>query len=724
MTPSRALQRLLAAYTDDVDRRAARVVAVLAAALLFPCAVGIGLTVHWNAPLVTAGIACAAVASVLTLALVAAGRLRVAEHLLVASSFLLITVVATLGQGIHDYTVMAYPIVVVVAGLLGNSRRYFLLVSGMTCVALTWLVAGESLGWFVPIPSSKPDWADWVMVITMALMSIFIMDLMARHLREGYEATRQQAEGRRLAEAAARSTGELFTRAFNASPVTLVIARLRDGLLLEVNQAFVRLTGYGRDEALGKTNAELGLLVDPGQRDAFVERLGRDLAFRAAEVRFRFRDGSVHVCDVSTEVIELDGDRCALTAMVDVTDRVEAERDRKHLEARLFQAQRLESIGTLAAGVAHDFNNILNIILGNTELLEDDGGAGPDAAQRIASIKTASARGAQLVRQLLTLARKTDTHRVPVALNDMVSEVVRLIGETFPKTIVLAVDLRRGLPTILADQGQLHQVLLNLCLNARDAMPAGGTLGLATSVVTGQEMRARWPEADAPGYVCIRVRDTGTGMDDATRRHVFDPFFTTKEVGKGTGLGLSVVQGIVHAHAGFIDLQSRIGAGTTFEVFLPVSAASAQDGRADDAPLQRATGSGETILVVEDEALARDFVVTMLTRTGYRVLAAADGAEGVEVFKARGGEIDAVISDFGLPKFNGHEVCARIRYIDPSMPFILMSGFVDPDRQADALSLGMDALVAKPFRAQELLAALRGVIERRRRAGQQDSRGN
>ena len=703
---------------------------MLAAALLVPCAIGIGLALRWDAQAVAACVACGAMVSVITIGLVAAGRLRLARHLLVAASLALITVVATLGKGIYDYTVMGYPIVVVVAGLLGSSRRFYLLVSGLTVLAVTWLVAGEALGWFTTIPYLRPDWADWVMVVTMVLMSIFIMDLMAGHLREGYEATRRQAEGRRLAEEAARSTGELFTSAFNASPVTLVIARLRDGLLLEVNQAFVRLTGYSREEALGRRIADLGLLadlgflVDPVQRDAFVDRLGRDGFFRSAEVRFRVKDGSVHVCDVSIKAFELDSERCALTAVVDITDRLEGERDRKHLESRLFQAQRLESIGTLAAGVAHDFNNILNIILGNTELLEDDGVTGPDTPQRITSIKTASARGAQLVRQLLTLARKTDTHRVPVALNDMVTEVVRLVNETFPKTIVVSVDLRRGLPTILADQGQVHQVLLNLCLNARDAMAGGGTLALATGAVTGLEMRAHWPEADAPGYVCVRVGDTGTGIDDATRRHIFDPFFTTKEIGKGTGLGLSVVQGIVQAHAGFIDVQSRLGAGTTFEVFLPLSSAAGPDSLAAEAPRQKTSGSGETILVVEDEELARDFIVTMLERTGYRVVAASDGAEGVEAFKARRGEIDAVISDFGLPKFNGHEVCARIRYIDPSMPFLLISGFVDPERQADALSLGMDAVIAKPFKAQELLAALRLVLDQRRRVRPQDVNGS
>ena len=721
MIQPRVLQRLLAAYSDDVDRRTAKVVAVLAAALLVPCAVGIGVALRWDAQAVAAGVACGATVSVITLGLVAAGHLRMAGHLLVAASLALITVVATLGQGIHDYTVMGYPIVVVVAGLLGSSRRFFLLVSGVTALAVTWLIAGEALGLFTTIPYLKPDWADWLMVVTMVLMSIFIMDLMAGHLREGYEATRRQAEGRRVAEEAARSTGELFTSAFNASPVTLVIARLRDGLLLEVNEAFVRLTGYSREEALGRTTADLGLLVDPVQRDAFVDRLRREGFFRSAEVRFRVKDGSVHVCDVSIKAFELEGERCALTAVVDITDRLEAERDRKHLESRLFQAQRLESIGTLAAGVAHDFNNILNIILGNTELLEDDGVTGPDTPQRITSIKTASARGAQLVRQLLTLARKTDTHRVPVALNDTVTEVVRLVNETFPKTIVVSVDLRRGLPTILADQGQVHQVLLNLCLNARDAMAGGGTLALATGAVTGLEMRAHWPEADAPGYVWVRVRDTGSGIDDATRRHIFDPFFTTKEIGKGTGLGLSVVQGIVQAHAGFIDVQSGLGAGTTFEVFLPVSSAAGPDSLTAEAPRQKTSGSGETILVVEDEELARDFIVTMLERTGYRVVAAADGAEGVEAFKARRGEIDAVISDFGLPKFNGHEVCARIRYIDPSMPFLLISGFVDPERQADALSLGMDAVIAKPFKAQELLAALRLVLDQRRRVRPQDA---
>jgi CheY-like chemotaxis protein len=247
-------------------------------------------------------------------------------------------------------------------------------------------------------------------------------------------------------------------------------------------------------------------------------------------------------------------------------------------------------------------------------------------------------------------------------------------------------------------------------------MSAGGTLGFTTRSVLGRAVRDRWPDADAPSYVHISVRDTGTGIDPETMRHIFDPFFTTKEVGKGTGLGLSVVQGIVQAHGGFIDVSSHRGTGTTFDVFLPVTESAPQGSVPVPPTLATMKGGRETVLLIEDEPLARDFVVALLTSKGYRVITATDGVDGVETLRSRLAEIDLVVSDFGLPKFDGAEVYRRIRDVHPTLPFVLMSGFIEPDRRATFTAMGIVQVIGKPFTSVEFLSVIRAALDTRARS--------
>ncbi len=369
--------------------------------------------------------------------------------------------------------------------------------------------------------------------------------------------------------------------------------------------------------------------------------------------------------------------------------------EQKRLEEQLRQAQKLESIGTLAAGGAHDFNNILNIIKGYAALL----GGRPDTSESVRIIDEAVERGASTVRQLLILSRKSEASLEAASLNDLVAELARLVGQTFPKTIDIAVELAAGLPSALVDANQIRQVLLNLSLNARDAMPGGGRLTFRTNIAEA----SRVDGAGKRTYFVIEVADTGKGMDELVRRRIFEPFFTTKQTGEGTGLGLAIAYGVVHNHGGFIDVESQVGKGTTFRIYLPVGPIEEQltmpaifrSGAA--AAVRPACAAPRTVLIVEDEEHTARLLKTVLARRGCNALVALDGAAALEIFETRWREIDAVLLDIGLPKIPGWDVMRRMKEIDPSVKIIVASGNIAPEMRDDMHRVGVKDFVDKPY---------------------------
>ncbi len=383
----------------------------------------------------------------------------------------------------------------------------------------------------------------------------------------------------------------------------------------------------------------------------------------------------------------------------------------REIEKQLIQLQKLDSIGTLASGIAHDFNNVLGIILAHTGVIERSKKRPPNEAKSLAAITKATRRGAELVRQILTFARKSDVVVESVRLNDEVEEAAKLLNETIAKQIEVRLELEPKLPTITADRTQIHQAIVNLAVNARDAMPHGGTLTISTATVSGSDVREIIPNGHADRYVVLKVRDTGTGMDGATKQRIFEPFFTTKEKGKGTGLGLAVVYGIVKGMGGSLYVETNLGVGTTFELYFPAPlnhVESSSDPKKESSKDLRGT---EILLFIEDEESLANAMRDMLENYGYTVLLAYSGTEALEIYDQRWAEIALIVSDIGLPGISGPDVYQRMKTINPRLKTLLSTGFVEPAQRSELFKSGVKEIILKPYDQLELLEKIRQVLD-------------
>jgi PAS domain S-box-containing protein len=400
------------------------------------------------------------------------------------------------------------------------------------------------------------------------------------------------------------------------------------------------------------------------------------------------------------------GKRSMLEVFQDITEQ-------KRLQLELLQSHKMQSIGTLAGGIAHDFNNILGIILGYTSLLEKRRSDGEKHSEGIAIINQAVQRGAALVRQILTFARKTDIEFEPFDIVDLIHELISMFRQTFPKIITFTENIEKNIPYLYADRTQIHQALMNLCVNARDAMPNGGSINIDVKVFSLELMHKKFPTADQNSYMCITVSDTGQGMDEAMRLRVFDPFFTTKEKGKGTGMGLSVVYGVVKAHRGYIELESALGQGTTFSLYIPIPIISTQAVKSEQPPESVDIGGTETILIVEDEELLVHLLQLMLESKGYKVYVAQDGLKAIEIYKQHREEIKLVLTDMGLPEMTGMDEFKKLKRIDPNVKIVFASGFFNPDTKSELLQTGAKGFIQKPYEANEILKTIRKVLDQK-----------
>ncbi|MBD2252546.1 response regulator [Nostoc parmelioides] len=382
---------------------------------------------------------------------------------------------------------------------------------------------------------------------------------------------------------------------------------------------------------------------------------------------------------------------------------------KKHLEAQLFRTQRLESIGTLASGIAHDLNNILTPILAGAQLLPLKFPDADERTQHLLEILEINAkRGADLVKQVLSFARGVEGKRITLQLKHLIVEVVKILKETFPKSIEVYTDIPNDLWMVSGDSTQLHQVLMNLCVNARDAMPDGGTLTISAENLLIDENYARMNlEAKQGSYIMVTVSDTGVGISPENLDRIFEPFFTTKAVGQGTGLGLSTVLGIVKSHGGFVNVYSEEGRGTTFKVYLP-SVGGAEAPHIDH--LLPPAGHGELILIVDDEVSIQDITKTSLESHQYETLVASDGVEAIALYAKNADKISAVLMDIMLPILDGLTTIRTLRKINPQVKIIATSGLISKTKLTEIVNTGANSFLAKPYTVNELLLALHEVM--------------
>lgn len=518
-------------------------------------------------------------------------------------------------------------------------------------------------------------------------------------LEQSNLALQQDIAERRRVEESLRESEERFRATFEQASVGIAHVGV-DGFFLRVNDKLCEITGYTREELLKRTFTELTLPEDREEGDeARRAILARARADYSAEKRYIRKNGDVFWVSVVTALLrdQAGEPKYFITVIADITGR-------KQMEQQFLRAQRMESIGTLAGGIAHDLNNLLAPIMMGVELLRL-GELDPKLANMIDNMERSAKRAANLVRQVLSFARGVEGVRAPLQIPPIILEVEGIVESTFPKNIVLESNLEAGLWPVVGDATQLNQVLLNLCVNARDAMPGGGRLVLrAANMVLDSHYAAMNRGVTAGNYVMVGVTDTGCGIPRDLVDRVFDPFFTTKEPGKGTGLGLSTVLGIVRSHGGFINVYSEPGKGTTFRVYLPAKAAVAASGGTRPASAKLPPGENELVLVVDDESSILNITRQTLETFGYRVLTAEDGAQAIAIYARQHRDVAVVITDMMMPTMDGSMLIAALRRIDPEVRIIAVSG-LSTNGNAE-----VSHFLTKPYTAETLLVLLRKVI--------------
>jgi len=509
-------------------------------------------------------------------------------------------------------------------------------------------------------------------------------------------------EKRMQFETASRESERSYIDLFNS--VTEAIYILDENLtFVNVNAGVLKMYGLTREELVGRTPA---FVSADGRND--MERIAALIlrVFETGEpVSFDFwgkrRNGDTFPKEVYCSKGKYFGRDVIIATARDLTDQ-------RRMQDQLMQSQKLESLGTLTGGIAHDFNNLLAMVLGSAELLQHQIAGQPELKKYIDRIIEASERGTSSSRQLLMFSRPDQRELKPVVPSRIIAELKGMLGHFLAKSIAIDTEIDDDARTIMGDSGQVHQALLNLALNARDAMDSVGTLSIRQYGAAPGFVKKRFPQAEPVPYVAISVSDTGVGMDESVIARIFDPFFSTKDPGKGTGLGLAIVHGIMKNHHGYIDLTSAPGAGTTFTLYFPARE-SAAAATAVEAP-QPAHKSGATILLVDDEEHIREMLAEFLTGEGYTILSSSNGKDALELFTTHHTAIDLVITDLGMPEMGGEELFGRLKRIRPDVKVIVASGYLDGFTKEHLLAMGIRDVLTKPSKLRDTHAAIRAAL--------------
>ncbi len=525
----------------------------------------------------------------------------------------------------------------------------------------------------------------------------------------------EEISERTQAEAATSQSEEKFSKSFRRAPLIMAITNIDDGTFLDINDKFVELSGYSREEIIGRTSLELGWISE-ADRNYIIEEWQRHGRVADMELNVRTKDGRQLATRYYGESFPMDGNTRLLSVCIDVTEQ-------RTVEAQLLHAQKMEAIGTLAGGMAHDFNNILTVIAGYASLLAMHLESGSREAGMAGEISASVDRASEMTRSLLAFSRKEPLKMMPEDLNRTISALEKTLRRLIREDIDFRCALTEDPTPVIADKGQLEQVLINLVVNARDAMPHGGTLSITSSIKEVNDGEI-WQGAEIlPGEYCvITVSDTGLGMNRDTLERIFEPFFTTKETNKGTGLGLSIVNGIITKHSGKICVSSEEGHGTTFSIYLPIQHQSQKGERLPELQGKTTPKGNETVLLVDDDAQVRKIVTSYLEISGYTVLATENGESALTMFKDHPEKIHILITDIIMPKKNGLELHKEISSIHGIIPTIFISGYSAEIMEDATFPQGNVAFLSKPLKPATLLNEIRQLLDisEGRKSGQSD----
>jgi len=518
---------------------------------------------------------------------------------------------------------------------------------------------------------------------------------------------------RRKVEESLRQSENKFSEAFHANASLMAISSRQDGRFLEVNETFLRTLGFRRDEVVGRTSADLALWADAAQRAPVLETIEREGNVRNLDVDVRTRTGEVRHGLFSGHPVTLQGEPCLLTVMNDITERKQAESEKAALERQLLQASKMEALGTLAGGVAHDFNNILAIIVGSLELALHRLPPEHPIRGSLQDVFRTAVRGREIVKQILTFSRSAEQTFRPESMHTLVRDALRMLRSSLPSTIEIRERIAAEDDLVWGDASQITQILLNLCTNAFHAMrEKGGVLEVGLARGDGVPCGPEDPLAPPPGRsLLLTVRDSGHGMPPEVADRIFEPYFSTKGPGEGSGLGLAVVYGIVKKHGGAIRVDSSPGTGTEFRVFLPLYAGEAVPPPSPEESLPRGR---EEILLVDDEPALVDVGAGLLEYLGYRISSTTRPEEALAAFRGEPDRFRLVITDLTMPGMTGKELARELTRARPGLPVILTSGHVlELHDEKEIKGWGVRAVIQKPFVLSELAATVRRLLDAR-----------
>jgi PAS domain S-box-containing protein len=504
----------------------------------------------------------------------------------------------------------------------------------------------------------------------------------------------QERTLRKAAESAMRESEYRFRSMFDNAPIAITIGRINDGRLSDVNKAWLQMFGFERDEAIGRTISELNLYIRSNEREDLIQRIQQSGQIVNRNVQLRRKNSEILDVLYSAELIVLNGELYLQAMMSDITER-------HILEDKLRQSQKMDAAGQLAGGIAHDFNNILQVITGNAQLQLMDNEKHGVGGRYLAEISKAVDRGASLTRSLLVFCRQQPMELKTFNLNDLIKETHKLTTRLVTEEIFINLKLCDQKLDIIGDTSLIQSVLFNLVTNARDAISNHGSITILTKeeLLTGEFIAAHNGTSPEGKFAVLIVSDNGCGMDDTIKTKIFEPFFTTKEVGKGTGLGLSMVYGTIQHMGGFINANSEVGIGTTFEIYLPLTNTM----KAVDDTIEKrkiASGNGELILIIEDEEGVRSSFAHILTIYGYQVMCSHCAEEGIKLAEKYESKLKLVIMDMVLPDMNGLETAGELARFAPDLPILFVTGYADKKFNQQKTNT---CILRKPVHPLELL---------------------